>query len=178
MTVQIVQRPAHPSNFRTGRALGAPRVIVIHTMQGTAEGTASWFAQDHHAAGIAPSSAHYGISKLGQVMQFVREEDTAWHAGHAETNSLSIGIELEGDCYDPHNFTEPMMLAAIELGHAICDRYGIPASRVTVFGHMDVIDGRPGHQGEKGGAGHHVDPGPHFDFVRFLAALSGSIPTT
>lgn len=171
MTIQIAQRPAHPSNFRTGRALGAPRVIVIHTMQGSAEGTASWFAQDHHGT---PSSAHYGISKLGQVMQFVREEDTAFHAGHAETNALSVGIELEGFCADPANFTEPMMLTAIELGHAICDRYGIPASRVTVFGHMDVPDGRPGHQGEKGGAGHHSDPGPHFDFGRYLAALSGA----
>lgn len=174
MAISITQRPAHPSNFRTGRALGAPRVIVIHTMQGTADGTASWFAQDHHASGQSPSSAHYGISKLGQVMQFVQEGDTAWHAGASETNALSIGIELEGDCYDPANFTEPMMLAAIELSHEICDRYGIPASRVTVFGHCDVLDSRPGHAGEKGGAGHHVDPGKFFDWTRFLAALSGA----
>lgn len=176
MTVQIVQRPAHPSNFRTGRALGAPRVIVIHTMQGTAEGTASWFAQDHHAAGIAPSSAHYGISKLGQVMQFVQESDTAWHTGSSETNALSIGIELEGHCADPANFTEPMMTALVQLSHEICDRYGIPASRVTVFGHCDVVDPkRPGHMG---GANGHTDPGQFFPWAKYLAALSGTLPTT
>lgn len=179
MPISIVQRPAHPSNFRVGRALGAPRVIVIHTMQGSAEGTASWFAQQHPAG--AATSAHYGISKTGAIAQYVRDEDTAFHAGNSIVNATSIGIELEGDCDKPGWRTQPMMDALEELCHALCDRYGIAATRENIMGHCDVPNAKPGHQGELGGAGRHHDPGGDFPFHDLLAELSGgvtAIPTT
>jgi N-acetyl-anhydromuramyl-L-alanine amidase AmpD len=173
MSISIVQMPVHASNFRAGRKLGAPRIIVIHTMQSSAKSAASWFAQDHGPSGQGPSSAHYGVTSAGEVMGFVSEGDTAFHAGNSEINALSIGVELEGDCDKPGTFTKPMLAALVELCHGICDRYGIPASRVTVIGHCDVPDARPGHQGEKGGAGHHHDPGP-FPWNDFITALSGA----
>lgn len=179
MPITIVQRPAHASNFRAGRSIGgrdvgAPRMIIIHTMQGTAPGTAAWFAQEHPAG--AASSAHYGIGADGSVSQYVQETDTAFHSGNGEYNALSIGIELEGDCDKPGWCTAPMRAALVELGHAICDRYGIPASHVNIFGHADVPAARPGHKGELGGAGHHHDPGASFDFRGLVLALSGAQP--
>lgn len=170
----ITQCPAHPSNYRYGRALGPPRLLVIHTMQGTAKGTAAWFAQDHHAAGQGASSAHYGVTAAGEVLQFVDEHDTAFHAGNSEVNALSVGIELEGDCAKPDNFTPAMIAALLELAHDLCDRYGIPVARATVMGHCDVPDARAGHRGELGGAGHHTDPGPYFPWRDFLIALAGA----
>lgn len=66
-----------------------PRFIVLHVMQGTLAGTDSWFRN-----GQAQVSAHFGVGKSGEVIQWVDTGDTAWHA--AEANESSIGIEHEG----------------------------------------------------------------------------------
>jgi hypothetical protein len=50
-------------------------------------------------------SAHYGISVDGLVCRFVLDQDTAFHAGNADVNAVSLGIELEGHADDKDAFT-------------------------------------------------------------------------
>ncbi|MCE3613275.1 N-acetylmuramoyl-L-alanine amidase, partial [Escherichia coli] len=73
-------------NFTPGRT--APiDTIVVHWMAGWLAGADQTF-QDR----VRQTSAHYGIED-GTVHQYVKEADTAWHAGSFPANSRSIGIE-------------------------------------------------------------------------------------
>jgi len=136
-------------------------------MEGTFTGTGAWFRNT-----AAHASAHYGISVDGAIARYVSDEFEAWHAGAAEYNARSIGIELEGHSDDPDAFTDPMMDALVWLSTDLCDRYGIPADRDHFIGHNEVPD--PRCPGQFGGAGHHRDPGPYFNWIDFMARLSGA----
>lgn len=67
----------------------APRVGVVHIMEGTLNGTDAWF---HNPT--SQVSAHFGIGKDGRCFQWVDTADVAWHA--AAANGYSIGVEHEG----------------------------------------------------------------------------------
>jgi excisionase family DNA binding protein len=101
---------AHPNNFTAGRKGRRPIAISNHEMQGTLAGTIPWF---NNAAAVV--SSNYGIGKNGRIVQFVRDEDTAYangpvrspnlaaapwiadaHARRQDMNSLTISIEWEG----------------------------------------------------------------------------------
>jgi N-acetyl-anhydromuramyl-L-alanine amidase AmpD len=156
----IVDRPAALGNFRTGRRARIA-LLVIHTMEGTLEGTAKWFATPD-----AMVSAHYGISVDGLVCRFVLDQDTAFHAGNADVNAVSLGIELEGHADDKDAFTVPMLDACAVLCNQLCAAYGISPDRKHIIGHSEVPD--PRHPTQLGGAGHHRDPGPHFPWDDLL----------
>ncbi len=101
---------ASAGNYTVGRRGQKPIAVVNHEMQGTLSGTVDAFWNDAHQA-----SAHYGVSKDGKIVQFVKEEDMAWangpirnpnlaavpwiadvdHAG-GNPNRLTISIEWEG----------------------------------------------------------------------------------
>ncbi|RLG70037.1 MAG: N-acetylmuramoyl-L-alanine amidase, partial [Candidatus Iainarchaeum archaeon] len=90
-------------NFWKGRRGFKPEAIVIHITEGTASSTIDWFTRIESQV-----SSHYLIDRSGKVYQFVKEEDTAWHAGKVvqaswkllkqgvNPNFYTIGIELEG----------------------------------------------------------------------------------
>src|SRR5271163_203896 len=91
-------------NYQTGRpGQFQPEAVVIHIMEGTLKGTDSWFNDPR-----AKVSAHYGIGTGGLVHQYVKEADTAFHAGivdrptwpllkpRVNPNYYTIGIEHEG----------------------------------------------------------------------------------
>lgn len=63
-------------NFIRGRGGYRPEAVVIHIMAGTLVGTDAHFANP-----ASQVSAHYGIGKQGQIHQYVKEEDTAFHVG-------------------------------------------------------------------------------------------------
>jgi len=71
--------------FRDPRTIDT---IILHNTDGSAAGTISWFAHEKSKV-----SAHYLISRLGRVFQFVLLNRTAWHA--KAWNTRSVGIELE-----------------------------------------------------------------------------------
>jgi hypothetical protein len=56
-------------NFTAGRKGLKPVAIVIHIMEGTLNGTESWFNTPSSQV-----SSHYGIGKSGEVRQWVKEE--------------------------------------------------------------------------------------------------------
>lgn len=70
--------------------------IVIHfTANGSLDGAVSWFKNPNSKV-----SAHYLIDRDGTIVQMVKEQDKAWHAGRSslggrrDVNQRSIGIEL------------------------------------------------------------------------------------
>ena len=152
------------------RGSGAIDTIVVHTAQGSYAGTSSWF--QNCSAG---ASAHYVLrSSDGEITQMVAEEDTAWHAGHSDTNARSIGIEQEGYIEYPETwYTDAMYSSLAELIVDIADRQGVPLDRDHIIGHMEV----PGCSYEGGGgASCHTDPGTGFDWDHLMdeiAAYSG-----
>ncbi|PIE25293.1 MAG: 1,6-anhydro-N-acetylmuramyl-L-alanine amidase AmpD [Neptuniibacter caesariensis] len=109
-------------------------------------------------------SAHFLIERDGAVTQFVPLQKRAWHAGvscfegRSGCNDFSIGIELEGS--DREAFTDLQYSALIRLTRKIQQQCpGITHERIT--GHSDIAPGRK------------TDPGPYFDWDRYLSALAG-----
>ena len=106
-------------------------------------------------------SSHYFIDRFGTIIRLVAEEKRAWHAGisyfagRENCNDFSLGIELEGDDFQP--FTKEQYESLNRLLADIYCRY----PRVTpgrVVGHADIAPGRK------------TDPGPFFDWKRIKMA--------
>jgi len=110
-------------------------------------------------AGVRVSS-HFLIRRGGEVIQYVPCELRAWHAGASSwrgrerCNDFSVGIELEGTDYGP--FTDEQYASLAELTRALFARYGA----LELAGHSDIAPGRK------------TDPGPHFDWARYRAAVN------
>lgn len=145
--MNIIKKPT--PNFGVGRFAGQkPEIIVIHIMDGTLVGTDSWFANP-----ASQVSAHYGIGQNGEIHQYVREEDTAWHAGRVQNptfklykpntnpNGYTIGIEHEGNATSV--WSEAMKKASAELIKAIATRWNIPIDRDHIIGHYQIFAGKP-----------------------------------
>jgi AmpD protein len=105
-------------------------------------------------------SAHFFVRRDGHVVQFVSCLDRAWHAGQScwqgreRCNDFSIGVELEGT--DELPFADAQYLALLELSRALRDAYPIRG----IAGHSDIAPQRK------------TDPGPCFDWMRYLAGLA------
>lgn len=150
-------------NYRPGRSNYKVRYIIIHTMQGTLKGTTAWFANPK-----ARGSAHYGIGFGGELVQWVDDGDTAYHAGNLKYNREAIGIELEGFC-ERGFFPDAMMEKLIELVRYLSKRYKIPMSRAVILGHNEIPD--PYNPKLLGGAHHHSDPGSKFPWAELMRQL-------
>jgi N-acetyl-anhydromuramoyl-L-alanine amidase len=105
-------------------------------------------------------SAHFYITRSGELWQFVSCDDRAWHAGTSSwqgrdnCNDYSVGVELEGLEGGP--FEPPQYEALASLCAAIAQRYPIE----HVAGHEHIAPGRKG------------DPGAGFDWQRLRASLA------
>ncbi len=144
--MNIIQKKS--PNFWTGRKGYRPEGVVIHIMDGTLVGTDSWFA---NPASLV--SSHYGIGRTGEVHQYVKEEDTAWHAGRVDApvwklvkpninpNLYTIGIEHEGKSDDV--WTDAMKQSSGELIREICQRWQIPIDRNHIVGHFEIFSKKP-----------------------------------
>jgi AmpD protein len=109
-------------------------------------------------------SAHYLITRQGEIHRLVDEQNVAWHAGFSSLrgrhvddscNEFSIGIELMGG--KNFEYTDKQYQALIELIRDIRTRYEIAAENIV--GHDFIAPGRK------------EDPGPHFDWDRVLEGL-------
>ena len=110
-------------------------------------------------AGLEVSS-HFLVRRDGALLQFVPVHERAWHAGasvwrgRGRCNDFSIGVELEGS--DDGPFENAQYDCLCELVHAL--RAGLPL--LDVAAHSEVSPGRK------------TDPGPQFDWNRFLQDLA------
>ena len=131
-------------NFAKGRAGSTIDRIVIHiTGAGQTPYLGSWFTNPKSEA-----SSHYMVDQLGNIIQFVREEDTAWHAGKRAMNRRSIGIEhvavqKGGADYGKtkYPYTPPSDVeyrtSAVLVAH-LCVKYGLTPDRTTIIGHREA----------------------------------------
>lgn len=106
-------------------------------------------------------SAHFLVRRDGQIIQFVSCLKRAWHAGESCwqgrscCNDFSLGIELEGS--DTVPFTDAQYAALRQLTVALRTTYPIRG----IAGHSDIAPQRK------------TDPGPCFDWARYLTGLCG-----
>lgn len=139
---------AHANNFRRGRRRGTVvDRIVVHITAGaeSIEGTLRWF-QDGNRVNARTgrpirTSSHYVIGRDGEVVQMVRNADTAHHASNA--NARSIGIEHCANKPSRRNRRDlpPTMAqyqASAHLVAWLCAQYGLPIDRTHIVGHREA----------------------------------------
>ena len=158
----IRKDPAAAGNFRQGNRTAANiDSIVLHTPEGSAGATVSWFKNP--ASGV---SAHYVITQSGEIIEMVAPKDIAF----AQTyyNNRAIGIECEGFSARADTWTSAMLDALADLTAWLCDEYGVEPAQA---------DGSATGPGQFNGTGivahgqiqpwDRTDPGPHFPWTDF-----------
>lgn len=147
----IIQKPASEANYTKGRAWQSITHVVLHVEAGSSDGTIAWFANP-----AAHVSAHYSVSKAGQVYQHVKESDTAWANGiaapfkwadatrdphrNANPNSYTISIEHEG-MGGPEPWPSAQVQASATLIADICKRNKIVFDRQHIVRHSEIYNG-------------------------------------
>ncbi|MBN1568003.1 MAG: N-acetylmuramoyl-L-alanine amidase [Acidobacteria bacterium] len=168
-----------PRNFRKGRSIHQIEAVVIHLIDGSQGSCDSTFLNNLLDN---PVSAHYSISKKGEIHQYVEEQDTAFHAGkivrpvwpdlkRGDDNSLvnpnlyAIGIEHEGRPND--DWPDQMYAASALLLQSISARHPKLAtlSERNVALHRQI-------RADKS------CPGFKFDLQRLLREAALPMPTT
>jgi len=129
-------------------ALTRVRMVVIHATAGRAPGDLNWLRQGGDER--RPVSVHYYIGRDGRVVQLVKEDDIAWHAGASvwavdgrvvqHCNRFSIGIELENLNTGRDPYPEAQYAAALALTRDLVRRHAVP--RGQLVRHLDIAPGR------------------------------------
>jgi N-acetylmuramoyl-L-alanine amidase len=137
-------------NFRLGRPSGfQPEAIVIHIGEGSLRSIDMQFNDPN-----ARVSAHYCVSKAGDIHQYVDEKDTAFHAGTIDQptwsglkpgrapgsfinpNFYTIGIEHEGFADD--RWPDAQLSTSAALVGEIAQRWKIPLDEDHVIRHHQI----------------------------------------
>jgi N-acetyl-anhydromuramyl-L-alanine amidase AmpD len=150
-----------PNKTETNRTRRTIDRIVIHDTEGRFIGSVRVLQNARRDA-----SAHFVVSRRGQIVQLVPVTDVAWHSGNRSWNLHSIGIEHEGWADRPGSYTSAEYRASAELAAYLAHRWGIPIDRHHIVGHAEVPD--PYRRGLFGGASHHTDPGPFWDWAGYM----------
>ncbi|NNE86808.1 MAG: N-acetylmuramoyl-L-alanine amidase [Silicimonas sp.] len=155
--MDITARPSPNFGDRKGSVVD---LIVLHyTAMPDAEAALSRLCDPESEV-----SAHYLISKAGEIIRLVDEDKRAWHAGagswagHEDVNGRSIGIELDND--GASDFDEALMTSLEWLLADLLERFSLDPK--AVIAHSDMSPDRK------------CDPGRLFDWQR-LAAKGVSI---
>lgn len=117
-------------NYSIGRTAKIDR-IIIHWIVGNLSAADSTFQNTSIG-----TSAHYGVENT-TVHQYVRDTDTAWHAGTAPMNARSIGIEHSAA--PGRNATASTIDTSARLVADLCQKYKIPCDRAHIIRHSEVI---------------------------------------
>lgn len=187
MTPTLIQKGNARTNKsarvdRSGRKY-VPFVIVNHISAGSASSVDSWFT----SAGNTVSSAHFLVTRTGEIHQYVRIEDMAWSNGldvatnlraataavvyeqKVNPNLYTVSIEHEG--YEGNGLdgqlTDPQFEASVWL-HFYIQKYikqtygtDFPLDREHVIGHCEINCISKPHC-----------PGPAFPWARLCETLA------
>lgn len=121
---------ANSKNYGVGRQGKQVSMIVVHWIVGRLSAADATFQDANREA-----SAHYGVSPK-EIHQYVKESDTAYHAGNLAVNLVSIGIEHEGGPDIP--IDENTYKNSAELIASLAKKYNIPLNRDHVKMHKEV----------------------------------------
>lgn len=152
------------NNYRKGRNGWTPGLIVLHTTQGSYEGSCSWFCNEK--SGV---SANFVVHTNGNVTYCVDIGDTAYANGtscnssdiryygkatnaivkqrNANANFYSVSIEVAGyydDKTEKCSMTDEQKKAVVEIIlfvlREVKKRYGndIPVDRTRICGHYEI----------------------------------------
>ena len=149
-----------PNKTESNRSRATINAIVIHDTEGRFIGSVR-FLQRARTQG----SAHFVVSRRGQIVQLVPVTDVAWHSGNSWWNLHSIGIEHEG-WVGRRAYTEPEYRASAQLVAYLAHRWSIPIDREHIIGHDEVPN--PYHPGWYGGSGGHTDPGMYWNWGHYM----------
>ena len=144
---------------KSDRRRRIPEMIVNHISEGSMSSMINWFTSPNNTG----SSAHFGVSKKGEIYQFVAIEDCAWANGltsgienatselvlrrgkDVNPNWYSVSIEHEGVWAETKGSLTPAQLEATKQLHKyiiayVKDKYGyeIEPSRKTIVGHFEI----------------------------------------
>ena len=100
-------------------------------------------------------SSHYLVSRTGKIMQLVKDNNIAWHAGISNwfnfknLNKNSIGIELEnkGHQYGYQDFPNKQITELIKILKRLKKKFKI--QNINITGHSDIAPHRKTDPGEK-----------------------------
>ena len=106
-------------------------------------------------------SCHYFIDREGEVVQMVKDNKVAWHAGKSKwksfinLNESSIGIELvnKGHRFGYEKFPKKQIKQLVKLCSILKKKYSI--SKSNILGHSDIAPLRK------------RDPGENFPWKKF-----------
>ena len=125
---------AHATNYTSGRTRAIDHIIIHYTGNNgdTAEGNGKYFS-----AASREASAHYFVDEK-EVLQSVRDGDTAWHAGNWVMNCRSLGVEMcsKKDANGKYYIPDATVKNAQEIVRQLMAKYNIPVSHV--LRHYDV----------------------------------------
>ncbi|MCS0603854.1 N-acetylmuramoyl-L-alanine amidase [Streptomyces sp. LP11] len=161
--------PAAPANGQVSdRPANGVRIdsIVIHDTESSYDAAVNTFQKP------GGGSAHYVIrSADGAVTQMVPTKDISFQAGNYSANMHSIGIEHEGYAAAGGTwYTQAEYETSADLVRYLAERFGIPLDRQHVLGHDNV----PGPSSALV-SGMHWDPGPSWDWERFMRLLHAPV---
>lgn len=171
--------PLPPSNFE--KLLPKRRInylIIFTTEHSTNKAAQLW-------KGANEISGHYIVSRNGEVLQFVENEDIAYHAGNRFFNEHSIAVALEGyaeplrskpEAYAATLHTVEQFKSLVALIRWLCETYSIPMDRAHLIGKNQVPgspepNGAPFESKYWGGATNKYSPGNSWNWTRFMQAL-------
>lgn len=130
-----------PSPHFSKRTKPITAIVLHYTGSLSTELTLQWFQRPD-----AKASAHYVVGREGRIVQMVRDNTVAWHAGKSampksgetNVNNFSLGIELVGTA--DSGFTDRQMAACYQLLEHLVVTYKVPPERVV--GHCQIAPGR------------------------------------
>lgn len=169
LSVPTRESLASPDNYQKGprqKTIG----VVVHTTRGGGRpenefsSTIAWFANPD--AGV---SAHLvvGHTPFDEVARCVHDDDIAWHARTANQTHLSIEIcqAKIGDPITPFQYE-----AAAEAVRLWAAKYKFPVRRVKTITQPGIVGHEDSEPGKLDGK---TDPGPLFDWDRFIKLAGG-----
>ena len=137
---QYIKSPNHSS--RNGQqVLG----ICVHITDGDTRSVISHFTNP-----ASKVSAHYLVTRTGDIIQFVEESKVAWHAGYKvrptaklvldniEKNPNTFLIGIEHECLSNQDLTEIQYVNSAKLLSEICKRWSIPLNREFILKHHEI----------------------------------------
>jgi hypothetical protein len=150
------------------RPLSSVNKFVVHDTEGNMGSDEPVLANNDDNI----ASTHALIAPSGELVFMVSLTQTAWTPGNDTVAKQSINVEMSG--FQSKGYTDAQYKSmanffkwCIAQGCPIPAEYVAKSGKPGILGHQDVAN--PFQPGKFGGASGHTDPGPLFQWGRFVA---------